>query len=200
MKRPVLFELSAGGAAPVAVLQGATCALAFARQRDRAAFVELLLLGADAGGAPPERFQVGRWECRRRVAAGRIGLVSQQPHLFLRLSVFDNLALADDGAPRFAERLARCLAETGLLADVDPRQPAATLDWTRQVQLNFVQAWLREPECLLFDAVFDHDDGAGLLDLPRLFRSRYPFRAVCHLAPAGRLPAALGVTEIIDIA
>jgi len=47
------------------------------------------------------------------------------------------------------------------------RQPAGSLTWTGQVELNFVQAWLREPECLVFDHVFDHDDSAALLRLPR---------------------------------
>lgn len=194
MTRASLFEFAPAGGAPVhAVLQGAHAAVTFARKRDRARFLERLLLGADA------RFPAGAWECRRHVGASRLGLVSHVPHLFGRMSVADNLALADDGRPDFGARSRRCIGETGLLAGVDPRQPAGTLAWAQQVELNFVQAYLREPECLVFDHVFDHDDSAALLPLPGLFRTRFPFRAVCHLEQAGRLPASLGIQDLIDI-
>ena len=194
MARTVLFDFAPGGDAPVlAVLQGAQAAVTFARRRDRARFLEQLLLGDD------ERFPAGSWTCRRHLQATRLGLVSHAPHLFGRMSVADNLALADDGRPDFAARSRRCIQETGLLAGVDPRQPAASLGWAQQVELNFVQAWLREPECLVFDHVFDHDDSAALLRLPALFRTRFPFRAVCHLEQTGRLPASLGIEDIIDI-
>jgi len=194
--RTALFDFAPAGDTPVhAVLQGAQAAVTFARRRDRAHFVEQLLLGLHT------RFAAGSWACRRHVDAARLGLVSHAPHLFGRMSVADNLALADDGRPDFAARSRRCVEETGLLAGVDPRQPAATLGWAQQVELNFVQACLREPECLVFDHVFDHDDSAALLRLPALFRTRFPFRAVCHIEQAGRLPASLGIGmhETIDI-
>lgn len=196
MTRAALFDFGPAGDAPRhAVLQGAQAAVTFARKRDRARFLEQLLLGLEP------RFAAGGWECRRHVDATRLGLVSHALHLFGRMSVADNLALADDGRPDFAARSRRCVQETGLLAGVDPRQPAATLGWVQQVELNFMQAYLREPECLVFDHVFDHDDSAALLRLPALFRTRFPFRAVCHLEQAGRLPASLGISmhETIDI-
>ena len=196
MTRSALFDFAPAGSAPEhAVLQGAQAGVTFTRRRRRARFLEQLLLGLES------RFAAGSWECRRHVDASRLGLVSHAPHLFGRMSVADNLALADDGRPDFAARSRRCVQETGLLAGVDPRQPAATLGWAQQVELNFVQAYLREPECLVFDHVFDHDDSAALLRLPALFRTRFPFRAVCHLEQAGRLPASLGISmdTTIDI-
>ncbi len=200
MERAILIDFaSAHGPVPNAVLlQGGECALAFSRMRERERFVEQLLLGPSPEHGPA-RFAAGSWQCRRHLPAGRFGLVSHAPHLFARLSVADNLALADDGRPGFMARARRCLQDTGLLAGVDPRRPAGTLDWAGQVELNFVQAWLREPECLVFDHVFDHDDSAALMRLPALFRRRFPFRAICHLEQNGRLAAALGVRHIIEI-
>lgn len=205
MARAILIDFEHGGRpVPGAVLlQGGQCAFSFGRRREREQFSEGLLLGASPDDGPA-RFAAGAWQCRRHLPAARLGLVSHAPHLFARMSVADNLALADDGRPGFAARLRRCLHDTGLLAGSDPRQPAGTLPWTGQVELNFVQAWLREPECLVFDHLFDHDDSAALLRLPALFRARYPFRAICHLEQAGRLApqlaTRLGLTHVIDIA
>lgn len=201
MGRAILIDFEHAGqpVAEAALLQGAQCALTFARRRERDAFCERLLLGAAADASAPARFPAGGWHCRRHLPAARFGLVSHAPHLFARMSLADNLALADDGRPGFAARVRRCLADTGLLAGTDPRQPAGSLPWTGQVELNFVQAWLREPECLVFDHVFDHDDSASLMRLPALFRARYPLRAICHLEQSGRLAAPLDITHVIDI-
>lgn len=202
MGRAILVDFEHDGhpVAGAALLQGAQCAIAFRRRRERKAFSEALLLGAAPATGEPARFAAGAWQCRRHLPAARFALVSHAPHLFARMSVADNLALADSGRPGFAARVRRCLFETGLLAGFDPRQPAGSLPWTGQVELNFVQAWLREPECLVFDHVFDHDDSAALLRLPALFRARYPLRAICHLEQAGRLATPLGITHVIDIA
>lgn len=66
-----------------------------------------------------------------------------------------------------------------------------TLGWSERVELDFAQAWLQQPEWLLFDSVFD-DPGAGALQhLPTLFHSRFPLRTLSFLGQ--HLPALTGV-------
>lgn len=56
-----------------------------------------------------------------------------------------------------------------------------TLGWSERVELDFAQAWLQQPEWLLFDSVFDHPGAAALQHLPTLFHRRFPLRALSFL-------------------
>lgn len=185
------------------VMQGRVSALRFARRHDRIAFVDRLFLG-DAGdqGPPAPEFVAGPHRWRRRLALPEIGLVARVPTVLARLSAQENLGLVESrvrvGGPFWA-RVERALADTGLLAGVDLGARAGDLPWRRQVEINFLQMWLIEPECLMFDQLFDQPDALPLLHLPALFRRRFPLRAICHLQQGGVLPAALGVTDVIEV-
>lgn len=201
---PALLEFFLDdAAAPAASLrQGRVSAIGFAGAAERGAFVDRLFLCGEDGAAPEPAFTLGRHRCLRRLPLHQIGLVSRAPTVLGQLSVRDNLGLVEDRPGRhgaFWPALGQALWATGLLAGIGLDTRAGALPWTSQVELNFLQVWLCEPECLMFDQLFDEDDAAALLRLPALFRRRFPLRAVCHLRQRGALPAALGVTDWIAL-
>ncbi|MES2263941.1 MAG: hypothetical protein V4724_35935 [Pseudomonadota bacterium] len=184
----------------ISIVQGRASAIACARRAECSAFIDHLLLPADA--AMEAEFHAGRHRVRRHLPVRAIGLVSRKPTVLAHLSVRENIGLVEPrGAARrhFWQAVDAALDETGLLADIDPETEVASLEWHTQVEINFLQMWLRQPECLLFDRVFEHDDGDALLHLPSLFRARFPLRAVCYLQQRGALPAALGVTDTVHL-
>ncbi|GAB6197485.1 hypothetical protein PAGU2595_028170 [Lysobacter xanthus] len=84
----------------------------------------------------------------------------------------------------------------GLLVGIAPETPISALDWVRRVELDFLGAWLREPEWLLIDGVFDDPRAADVAHLPALFHRRFPLRTITFLgrtapALAGAVPAPL---------
>lgn len=207
---PLIEFMSDDSDQPVAaIVQGRASAIACGRQTDCGGFIDQLLLdhtetGADANTvANPDanEFRSGRMRVRRHVPAHLIGLVSRRPTVLTQLSVRDNLALlepAGPARPRFWRSVEQALDETGLLAGVDLSYLGGNLPWPLQVEINFLQMWLRHPECLLFDRVYDHEDSDRLLHLPELFRRRYPLRAVCYLQRTA-LPAGLAVTDVVHL-
>lgn len=193
-----LIEFTGDDGSEHALMQGRVSAIACARRTDCGAFIDQLLL-PDHGDA--SEFHVGRHRVRRKVAVHDIGLVSRKATVLGQLSVRDNIALLEPAGParkRFWRAVDQALEDTGLLAGVDPGYIASALPWHMQVEINFLQMWLRHPECMLFDRVYEHDDADNLLHLPALFRRRYPLRAVCYLQ-RGPLPAGLGVTDVVHL-
>lgn len=176
------------------VSQGTTCAITFARVQDQARFVDHLLIGGGEQGTTCEFLLHGRGlRLRKHVSASQIAVVARVPTLLGQSSVRDNIALAGtysrQGVVGFGQRVHRAMRETGLLDGVDLDVPASTLSWPLQVEANFLQAWLREPQWLLFDGVYDHEEAKTVDNLPSLFTRRFPLRSICYL---GRQIPALG--------
>jgi hypothetical protein len=193
-----LIEFTGDDGSEHAVMQGRVSSITCARRTDCGAFVDQLLLPENEGDS---EFHVGRHRVRRRVAAHQIGLVSRKATVLAQLSVRENIALLEPAGParmRFWRAVDQALEDTGLLAGVDPGYIVSGLPWHIQVEINFLQMWLRHPECMLFDRVYEHDDADNLLHLPALYRRRYPLRAVCYLQ-RGALPAGLGVTDVVHL-
>ena len=193
-----LIEFIADDGSEHALMQGRISAIACARRTDCGAFVDQLLLPEQEDDG---EFHVGRHRVRRKGAAHQIGLVSRKATVLGQLSVRDNIALLEPAGParkRFWRAVDQALEETGLLGGVSPGYIVSDLPWHMQVEINFLQMWLRHPECMRFDRVYEHDDADSLLHLPTLFRRRYPLRAVCFLQ-RGALPAGLGVTDVVHL-
>lgn len=195
---PLIEFIPDDGQPAAAIMQGRTSAISCARRTDCGAFVDQLLLPEQE---EDNEFHLGRHRVRRRLAVHQIGLVSRKATVLGQLTVRDNLALLEPAGParkRFWRAVDQALADTGLLAGVDPHYPVAGLPWHMQVEINFLQMWLRHPECMLFDRVYEHDDSDSLLHLPALFRRRYPLRAVCFLQRTA-WPSGLGVTDVVHL-
>lgn len=193
-----LIEFTGDDGSKHAVMQGRVSAITCARRTDCGAFVDQLLLPEHDDDSA---FHVGKHSVRRKVAVHQIGLVSRKATVLGQLSVRDNIALLEPAGParqRFWCAVDQALDDTGLLAGVAPGEIVSGLPWHLQVEINFLQMWLRHPECLLFDRVYEHDDADSLLHLPMLFRHRFPLRAVCYLQ-RGALPAGLGVTDVVHL-
>ena len=208
-----IFSADAGGAS-TSVLQGSDSALCFRREQDRMAFVDQILIRHRDGDMRGDEhdgdrdFQLKRNEgnihARIHLPAKRIGLVAQRPTLLSQLSAWENLGLIADQLEytdglTFPTRLRRAVQETGLLQGVDLGRRIESLPWTVQVEINFLQAWLREPEWLLFDNLFEHEESASLSHLPALFRRRYPLRAMCHLGRTEPVLSSFNIKQVIRL-
>jgi len=177
------------------VRQGSATAICFARKADRMAFVDRIF-SSPAGG--------GRHRIELHIAPVRIGLVSHQPTLLHSLSVMENLSLLQEqltgkGRKTFARQVDDALAETGLLPDVDLDATIGSLSWGDQVEVNFLQMWMREPEWLVFDDLFQDEESEPLRRLPALFRRRFPLRAISFLGQKGHMPHDLETDMTIEL-
>lgn len=103
------------------------------------------------------------------------------------------LELAGAGRRDLSEDLP-ALPDLGVLR-LPPWTRVPTLSWAERVELNFAQAWLQQPEWLLFDSVFDEPCSGSLHHLPALFHRRFPLRSLSFLGQhqpvlAGAVPAS----------
>lgn len=194
-RRPPLLEfLDAEGQVEGEILPGENVCVVVPESRDIGALVDELMLPA---ASAPARLRHG-------VGGRNPGLVCHEPLLLAELGLRENLALVAGQAHQplqrdFDGRVAEALTRTGLLDGVDLEVPAGTLPWTTRVEASFIQAWLKEPQWLLFDRVFNHPAGAGVAHLPGLFRRAFPLRTVCYLASACPDPALTGAYRCFRI-
>lgn len=189
-----------------AIRQGGCSALCFGQDQDRERFIDMLLLEERRHPRHDADLRLSERTIRLRVhmPSDRIGLVSASPTLLGHLSAHENLELVSDQVPcanggHFSASLRKALRETGLLSGVELSRKAEDLPWATQVEINFLQAWLREPEWLWLDGVFDHEAGRQLSHLPILFRQRYPLRAICHLGRMEPMSELLNVRQVIKL-
>lgn len=184
------------------IVQGSDSVLHFSRADDIKPFVDQLLTGPSTGADIAFASGARRFTARRHVDAARIGLVSDQPTLLRTLSVYDNLELVAHrldhvAAQPFHARVLQAMEETGLLAEINLARTVDLLPWPVQIEITFLQAWLVEPQWLIFDSVFEHADSAALTQLPLLFRRRHPLRAITYLQSGKPLAPSFNIRQEI---
>lgn len=188
------------------VAQGSTTAMVFRDDAVRQAFIDQLFIHHRMQKRSNYVVPLGDkiWQITLALPADRMGLLSVEPTVVSVLSVMDNLHLvAHDVAKRstlpFEILLERAKRETGVLSQVNLARIAGELTPAERLELNFLQIWLCEPECLVVDRLFDSVDVDLPLRLVGLFQRRYPLRAICVLGQT--LPLALGQldTEAITL-
>ena len=191
---PLLEFLDADGRVEGEILPGEHVCVVVPDGRDIDALVDALMLPASSA---PARLRHG-------VGGRGTGLVCHEPLLLAELGLRENLALVAGQARQplqrdFDARVAEVLSRTGLLQGVDLEAPAGTLPWVTRVEASFIQAWLKEPQWLVFDRVFSHAGAASVAHLPGLFRRAFPLRTVCYLASACPDPALTGAYRCLRI-
>lgn len=173
----VLLARGAGGASG-RIGCGTVGRIGFQDVATRARFVELAAIAPrprpavlDAAGE--------RWMLDFHVDPGAVAVVTAGAEAVGGQRVRDCLELAAATARRGHRAVARCLADHAMagLADL----PVRSLQPQQHVQVQFLQAWLREPEWLLFDGVFDAPAPPVLSQLPQRFADRFPMRTLSFL-------------------
>ena len=174
---PLLVARSGEGRVQV-LPQGTVGRIEFSGALVRRAFVDLATT-AQRTAATTLAGTDGAWTLEFAAAASAVAVVAGAQERATDRSLRECLELAGAGRRDRGEDLP-ALPDLGVL-----RLPAATrvptLGWAERLELDFAQAWLQQPEWLLFDSVFDDPGSGPLHHLPALFHRRFPLRALSFI-------------------
>ncbi len=127
------------------------------------------LIRADGGRVWFRGKDVTAWPMYRRARAG-MGYLSQEPSIFRKLTVAENVMAILETLPLTArerrERLERLLARLGLTTLA--KQPAHTLSGGERRRLEITRALVTEPAMILLDEPFSGVDPLAVYDVQKI--------------------------------
>jgi lipopolysaccharide export system ATP-binding protein len=127
------------------------------------------MIACDAGSVTLDELEISELPMYRRARLG-IGYLPQEPSIFRKLSVEENLRIIletfDMPAPEQKEREEKLLAEMGL--EERRKQIAGTLSGGEKRRLEICRALLNEPKFLLLDEPFVGIDPITVNDLQEI--------------------------------